>query len=517
MTPAITAVPVLTVAQMRAADTLLQQRGMPGRLLMEHAAAAVVDAALSRWPQARSAVIVCGTGNNGGDGFAVARLLTARGVAATVWLAGPAAKLTGDALANYELLAACNVPVHLLAGDDFPADDLAAAGFVVDALCGTGFSGRLTGLPERLALAMNACGRPVVSIDLPSGVSGDGASVRGPAVQATLTLALGAPQPALLLHPAAAQAGEVVVAPLGMPLPLDDDEVRPHLAWLTGPGTPALPARTLTGHKQSHGRVFIIAGSPGMCGAAQFACRGALATGAGFVRLAAPASLLPVFAAALPEVVGCALPEGPHGLTKDAVDVLLKQAEQADCVLIGPGFGRTPAASQTITTFFRYWRGPLVIDADALFALSEDANLFAAHSGEVLLTPHYGELARLQRTTPLQIAEDPVAAARLAAQQTRATVLLKGSRMTVTVPDGETLICTTGTPALAAAGTGDLLAGLAAGCRARGGSFTEAAARAAWFLGLAGQRAAARAGETLVTAPAVAAELPFVLRDALAG
>ena len=505
--------PVLTTAQMRAVDAQLVADGMPGLLLMENAARSVVAAIRAHHPRAASAICVCGTGNNGGDGFAVARQLKAADWQVSVWLAGPAAKLSGDALVNFALLDRLGIPVVTpVDGADFSqqAAALAECDVIVDALCGTGINGRLTGLAERLAVAINESTRPVVSIDIPSGVNGDAAVVKGPAVKANLTVTLGAAKPGVLLYPAAALAGEVVVGSLGVPLPLFG-ELAPTMGWLTGPGEKPVPRRLLTSHKTSNGRLLIIAGSPGLTGAAIFACRAALATGAGYVQLATPAPLLPIFAAALPGVVLHPLPDTPQGPAADGVDQLLKLAEGCDTVLIGPGWGRSAGAVQTVLQFFRYWHGSLIADADALFALAEDARAFAAHSGELLVTPHYGELARLQRTTPTQIADDPLTHAQALADFSRAVVLLKGARMTLTLPTDETLINTSGTPALATAGTGDLLAGLAAGLRARGTDLLTAAARAAWFLGRAGQAAAQQHGETFVGAEHIAAALPAVL------
>lgn len=511
--------PVLTTAQMRAVDAKLIAGGMPGIDLMEHAALAVVGATLARWPAASSAACVCGTGNNGGDGFAVARLLKARGWRVTVWLAGPAAKLAGDALTNFQLLENLDIPV-VVPGDDgaFPgrADDLAGCDLVIDALCGTGGTGRLTGISGQLAVLINDSRRPVVSIDLPSGVNGDAATVAGPAVKATLTVTLGAAKPGVLLQPAAAQAGVVVVGSLGVDLPLAGDTA-PALGWIVGPGDNPVPARAVASHKGCNGRVLIIGGSSGLTGAAQFACRAALAAGTGFVHLATPAPLVPIFATALPDIVTTGLAEGTLGTSPACVDTLLKVAAGYDTVLIGPGWGRSAWSVQTVLQFFRYWHGSLIADADALFALSEDSRAFASHSGELLITPHYGEMARLQRTTVAQVADDPLGHARKIAEFTRALVMLKGARITLTLPGGETLINTSGTPALAVAGTGDLLAGLTAGLRARGCDLLTAAARAAWFLGQAGKAAAARHGETFVTASAVASELPGVLRDSLSG
>ena len=284
----------------------------------------------------------------------MARLLAARGWRTGVWLAGPAAKLAGDALANYTRLIESSIPVQ----EAVPAAaELGGFDLVVDALCGTGFTGRLAGPAEQAALAINDCVRPVVSIDIPSGVDGNSAAVQGHAVKAALTVTLGAAKPGVLLYPAAARAGEVVVGSLGTELPLTGANA-PALGWITGPGEKPLPTRALTSHKNSNGRVLIIAGSAGLTGAAIFACRAALATGAGFVHLATPAPLLPVFAATLPDVVITGLPEGAAGPAPACVDTLLKIAEGYDSVLIGPGWGRSAWSVQTVLQFFRSLRCP---------------------------------------------------------------------------------------------------------------------------------------------------------------
>lgn len=509
--------PVLTVAQMQALDRLvIDTLGMPGPLLMENAARSVVAALLARsWPRPlRTVVILCGTGNNGGDGLAVARLLAAAGLGVDCRLVGDPAALSGEAALNHRLLGACGIPVTRVveaAGLPFAAADL-----VVDALCGTGFRGRLDGLPAAVVEALNAADRPVLAIDIPSGLSGDSGQVPGPAVRAAVTVTLGFPKPGLLLFPAAEYVGELVVGALGFPAALAA-RVNPHLHQITEAVTAALPRRSLGGHKGENGRLLVLAGSPGMTGAAQYACRAARATGTGYVRLATGASLLPVFAATVPGVVAHGLPESQYGLHQGSVDQLLKLAENCDAALLGPGLGRSPDTCFVVCSFLKYYHGPVIVDADAIFALAEDTTTFDSRTGELIITPHYGEIARLLRTTAGEIAQDPLRIAGEVARDRRLTVVLKGPRALVALPTGETLINTSGTPALATAGSGDLLAGLIAAFRARGLAAPTATALGTWLHGQAGARAAAASHESLVSADDIATALPATLRDALIG
>jgi len=489
---------------MRKLDKLvIEETGLPGIVLMENAARSVVNAIQERWPKKnRPIVVVCGTGNNGGDGFACARLLASADYPVRVWLTGAEEKLQGDAKTNYDVLKdLCIHPKFLNEEPDQETgltEDLQQAELIIDAICGTGFAGTLHGPAQQAVSAINRSGKPVVAIDVPSGLNGDATEIPGDTVKATMTVTLGFPKPALLIYPAAAQAGELIVGDLGFPEALAR-RLKPDLFQTSERLLSLLPERTFVSHKNTNGRVLIIAGSPGMAGAAIHACRGALAAGAGFIHLATPRSIMPFFAAAIPEVVVHGLPESQHGLAEGSSDRMLEIAEDCDTVLIGPGLGRKADTVRSICEFTRYWHGPLVADADALFAMAENPKTIDSRTGELILTPHYGEMAHFFRTNVIPIQNDPIKATCDFARNTRACTLLKGPRVIIGLASGEAVINTTGTPALAAAGTGDLLAGLITTLRARSINQVEAAMLGAYLHGMAGRHAAAASNQSIVT------------------
>jgi NAD(P)H-hydrate epimerase len=379
---------------------------------------------------------------------------------------------------------------------------LERADAAVDAIAGTGLHGAPDASWASAIDALNDSGRPIVAVDIPSGVDGATGAAPGAAIRAELTVTFGAAKIGTALLPGAELAGAIRVVDIGF-----DDDAMAATAWLTEPGDVAavLPARPLDGHKKMSGTLVVVAGSRAMTGAARLVARAAMRAGAGYVVVALPASILPVVQAGLTEAVFLALPETDAGsIAPEAVDAVVSAAGDAHAVAIGPGLSRHAATASFVREVVRTSPAPLVVDADALNAFAADATSLADRKADAVLTPHGGELARLLGREP---STDRLADARGLAEQTRAVALVKGTRTVVVEPGGTARVNPTGSTALATAGTGDVLTGTIGGLLARGVEPFAAAWAGAYLHGLAGLAAAGRAGDGTVAVD-VADRLP---------
>jgi NAD(P)H-hydrate epimerase len=511
-------IPIATADEMRRADRrAIAELGVPGLVLMENAgrgAADLIERVFGPAPTHRIA-LVCGKGSNGGDGFVAARHLAGRGAEVAVWLIAAAGDVAGDAAANLEVLRRGGIAVTEVAtaariGE--LAGALARTTLVVDALLGTGARGPAQGLTAEAIGAINRAGRPVCALDLPSGLLADAAHVPGAAVQADLTVTFGLAKPALYLLPAAARAGRVEIADLGVPT-----------AWLAAGVTLGLteradvrrilPPRALDAHKGRHGHLLVVAGSAGKTGAAVLACRGALRAGTGLVTCAVPASQQPVVAAQIAEAMTEPVAEtAASTLSAKALDRLAELTRRMDAVAIGPGVGLDQETQAAVRDLVRTAERPMVVDADALTALAGHLALLREAPAPRLITPHPGEAARLLGSTAAEVQADRLASARALAEATGAMVALKGAGTVVAGPDGTVRVNPTGNPGLATGGTGDVLTGVAGGLLAQGIEPAAALVAAVYVHGLAGDVAARERGATGLLAGDVAEALPAALR-----
>ena len=501
---------VLTAAESRGADRrAIEELGVPALVLMENAALGVADAVGERFPEARRVVVVCGPGNNGGDGLALARQLATRGYEVEARLARFGRELSGDCAHQRALAAGLGIPVaEIGAGElDGEAERLGRFDLVVDALFGTGLNKPLDGAFAALVAALDACGRPVVAVDLPSGLDADAAAPIGPAAAARLTVTFGSLKPAHVLPPACDRCGEVVVADLGVPLAAEEGPGALHLLVgeeLAG----ALSPRRADAHKGDFGHLLLVAGSRGKAGAAVLAARAAVAGGAGLTTVAAPEELLSPLVAGCPEAMSVALPQTRGGgIALAAVEALLAAARERTTVAIGPGLGRDPETEEAVRRLALATDRLLVLDADGLNAFAGRVEELARRPAPTVLTPHPGELARLLGTSAGAVQGDRLAAAREAASRSGATVVLKGRRTIVAAADGEAWINPTGNPAMASGGSGDVLTGLLAARLAQGEEPEFAAALAVYWHGLAGDLAVERLGGPAVAAGELIASL----------
>jgi len=455
---------LLTVAEMARADALAIKGGVPGLTLMEAAGAAVAREVRRRWPRGPVAVL-CGPGNNGGDGFVAARLLQEAGWPVRLALLGDRASLKGDAAAAATRWTGSVAPLS--------PSILEGPAIVVDALFGAGLARPLEGAARVVIEALNASRLPCLAVDLPSGVQGDTGQVLGAAPQATATVTFFRRKPAHLLLPGRTLAGAVVVADIGIPAAVLAD-IGPTLVE----NTPALwgeqfPWPQIEDHKYRRGHL-LIAGGAVMTGAARLAARGARRIGTGLVTVACTQAGHPIYAADSAGLITAIADD-------DAAFTALLADQRRNVLLIGPGHGVTPQTRARALAGLAVGKA-CVLDADALTVLADrPQQLFEAVRSPCLITPHEGEFARLfPDLAPLP---GKLARARQAAARAQMTILLKGADTVVAAPDGRAAINSNAPPTLATGGSGDVLAGMAAGLLAQGLPPFEAACAAAWLHG----------------------------------
>ncbi len=540
---------VVTAAEMRAIDkAAIEAYGIPSLILMEHAGTAVARRAFRELAGTRSrkAVIFAGTGNNGGDGLVAARHLVNWGARVRVFLAGDRARASADMAAQLAMAERIGVEIVPL-GEETEAKaklNAATADVLIDALLGTGSRGAPRAAVAAAIDIVNGAGRPVLAVDMPSGVDADTGAAPGPAVRATWTVTFGLPKVGLLLPPGRELAGHVVVADIGLPRALvagtgeksepgpsdvagkpaqNNRDPAPPVTLLAGPDLVQrlLPVRPAAGHKGTFGHVLVVGGARGMSGAAILAARCAQRAGAGLVTLAGPAGLLPVFAGTILEALTRPLPEAfDGGLAPEAAAGVLQALERADVLVIGPGLSRTDGVARVVRRVLEEATRPVVADADALYALGEGAKFLERSRSRpfpLVLTPHPGEMARLCGTAVRDVLANPLGIARDRARAWQAVVALKGSPTVVAAPDGRAFINSTGSSALGTGGTGDVLAGAVGGLIAQGADPLAAAVAGVYVHGLAGDLAAGDRGPAGIVAGDVADQLPQALARARSG
>jgi NAD(P)H-hydrate epimerase len=501
---------------MRRADhRAIHELGVPSLVLMENAALGVIEALADRFADATRVVVFCGPGNNGGDGLAVARQLVVRGYQPTVWLVHGNKRLSADAAHQLGVCRALGIEVGEVADEAEVGAALATAAdadLVVDALFGTGLERPLTGLFATLVDGLCSLGRPLLAVDVPSGLDASTHRSPGPHVRADLTVALAALKVAHVLPPASLACGHVAVADLGIPaayFEIEDGSL--HLLVAEEIGS-LLPPRPPAAHKGTFGHVLLLAGSPGKSGAAVLAARAAVRAGAGLVTVGVPLPLLPVVEVGSIESMTLPLPADEMGhLRSAAVEPLLALAARCTALGVGPGLGTEGDTPEAVRRLAFESQLPLVLDADGLNAFVGRPEELRQRQGATVLTPHPGELARLLGSTAAEVGEDRLAAAREAARVTGAVVALKGQLTLVAAPDGEVAINPTGNPGLASGGSGDVLTGTIAALLGQGLSAWDAACLGVYVHGLAADLLAQERGPEAIPATELAAALPAAL------
>lgn len=505
---------ILTAAQMREMDRKTVEAGIPSLVLMENAAHRVVEVLEQRYAplSKHRIVVVCGKGNNGGDGLAIARLLAMRFSPRSleVVLQVPPEELQGDALANAKMLAAWGiVPQPGI------TPNLRGATLVVDAVLGTGLKGPAQDRAAYLIEKINETfpEAAVVAVDLPSGMLSDQAESPGPVVRADVTVTFTAPKLCMALAPNCERVGKLIVAPVGTPPELLESEAGLYLSMIDSAwfGNLFLP-RAKGSHKGDFGHVMVVGGSVGKSGAAAMAGVSALRAGAGLVTVASAASAIDVIAGHSPELMTAPLLETNVGSiapgAAPAVDAL---AQKKSVVALGPGLGAAPETMTFAQTLWEQLQVPLIVDADGINAL---AGTFLHPGGPRIITPHPGEMSRFMGISTAEVQQDRIGVARDVALDREITVVLKGQRTIIAFPDGRVWVNPTGSPAMATGGTGDVLTGMMAGLMAQFPAEADyALAAAVWLHGRAGELGAADVGEKCLLAMDLLRYLPAAMRE----
>jgi ADP-dependent NAD(P)H-hydrate dehydratase / NAD(P)H-hydrate epimerase len=499
-------IPLLDAETMRAVDRwAIDVRGVPSLELMERAGAGVTRAVEQLAPDGPVAV-VCGKGNNGGDGLVVARLLREAARSVTVVCAAPPGDFAGDARVNLERLPG-EPPLELTEDGERAEQAFGEAVVIVDALLGTGFQGEPRGAVGEAIEVVNAADALVVSVDVPSGVDASTGVASGAAVRAAVTVTFHAGKPGLWIAPGKTHAGDVETVDIGIPRGSPDETK----VGLIGPAVfGLLPRREAASTKFLSGHVLLAGGSRGLTGAPRMAAHAAMRAGAGYVTAFVPESLQAILATAgPPELMTKGLPDEDDGLTAEGVQDVLDAGERGGALALGPGLGRSDGAVKFARELACEAKVALVLDADGLNAHAGRLEELTARSAATVLTPHAGELARLLRVGSEEIERERLRHVRAAAEQAQAVVVLKGDDTLIADPSGLVAVSPGGTPALATAGTGDVLTGVIAALLAAGLDPFSAAAAGVSLHAEAGREAARRQGAAEgVVATDVIAALP---------
>jgi len=511
---------VVTGAEMAAVDRVaIEEYRIPQAALMERAGAEVaraVERLLEGRIEGARVHVVCGGGNNGGDGFVAARNLANRGARVRIALAVPEERLRGDAAAFFAAAVKTGAQATAFDEADMRKFSLAlkTSDVVVDALLGTGARGPLRPVVARMVSEINEAGRLVVAVDIPTGVDADTGRVESIAVNAAVTVTFGLPKVGHLLHPGRAHTGQLVVADIGFPLPLLEraaERIWTGKEWALS----VLLPRPAHGHKGTFGRVVVIAGSKGMAGAAALAASGALRAGAGLVTWMGPESQTPTVQSLVPEATAIGLPERDGTLAAGGVEIALASLRDGDVVAMGPGLGSGPEVDTFVLEFLERCSRPVVIDADALNALArhKERARFLPRERPRVMTPHPKEAARLLDADAAQVASSPLEAAVQLSEVFASTVVLKGSPAVIRTVSGKVFINGSGDVSLATGGTGDVLTGVIASFLAQKYPPEIAAPLGAYVHGLAGEIAGEAKGRHGVIASDVAQAVGLALAE----
>ncbi len=498
---------VCTVEEMRAMDrTAIGTYGIPGEILMENAGEAVYFVILSELGVAgKRFLILAGGGHNGGDGLVTARKLNSSGGQVQVLLLSDPSKYDDAPRLHLAMVEKAGLSLAVKPPVEGIRDAIGRCDVIVDAMLGTGISREVGGVYREVIEAVNASGKPVVAIDIPSGVDGNTGRIWGTAIKADFTVTFGAPKRGNLLYPGAAWGGRLFVCRISFPPQLSGrDEVTVEI------NQPApLPPRRPDGHKGSFGDALFVAGASGYFGAPAFSALAMLKAGGGYARLAAPRSVVPHLAAIAPEIVYAPQPETLAGtLSLEGFDGLVQLAQKVDFVVVGPGLSLDDETQQLARRLVQSVERPLLMDGDGLTAIAMETDIVLRRTAPTILTPHLGEMARLTGRTIADIAADPIPILQETTAGLDAFIVLKGAHSLIGTPDGRVFINVSGNSALATAGSGDVLTGTIAAMSGLGLD-VEAAVKAGVFLhGLAGDLAAGASGADGVTARTVLETLP---------
>jgi len=515
---------LVTAGEMQAMDRrTIETFGLPGRLLMENAGRGAAQVLLETFPGLadKKVAVIAGRGNNGGDGFVIARYLLQKGVPVRVYLLAESKTVKGDAAANLKLLKPLGIPVDEIPdGSAFKQYKTAMRhqDIWVDAILGTGLKSDVEGYFREIIDFINARNKPVFSVDIPSGLDSDTGQPCGACIRAHTTATFGFTKIGHIVLPGAIYTGRLQIIDIGIPAYIAE-EVAPAQYLLTAETIRSrLIPRAPDAHKGSTGHLLVVSGSPGKTGAAAMTAMAAMRAGAGLVTLGVPKSLNPVIETQVLEAMTVALPETLDGLfAESAFDRILDLTSGKRCLGFGPGVGISPEIESLLRRMLPALKVPMVIDADGLNNLAADISMLKTADMPIILTPHPGEMARLTGASVSQVQRDRLTCAREFACKHNVHVVLKGARTVIAHPDGKVYVNPTGNAGMASGGMGDVLTGLIGGLLAQGYA-PEAAAQVGVYLhGAAADRLVEKIGPVGYLASDVMDIIPTQMKKLLNG
>lgn len=508
-----------SVVMRRLDEVAIKKYGIPGLVLMENAGrgvARIIERELSGCNNKRVSIFA-GKGNNGGDGFVIARHLSNMGFQAAVYLLAKKSDVKGDAKTNLKIWEKMGGEIKTILsakGIDKNKSAILHSALIVDAIFGTGLSSDVKGIHKITIDFINRMNKPVIAVDVPSGLDASNGKVLGSCVKAAITATMAVPKIGLCVYHGADYAGRVEMVDIGMPQHLlEGEKIRWELLDAEGIKK-ILKPRQANSHKGSYGHLFVLAGSVGKTGAAAMTSMGAMRVGAGLVTLGIPKSLNSIMARKLTEVMTLPLAESSSGvLGYEAVESIMPFIRDKKVMVLGPGLTASEPVTRLIIRLISESKIPLVIDADAVNCLAKDVGILKRVKAPIVITPHPGEMARLVGMTAKDVQEDRIGVASRFAKENKVIVVLKGARTIIAKPSGRIYINPTGNPGMATAGTGDVLAGMIGGFIAQGYSSIDAANMAAYLHGMAGDEVAKKKGQIGMMATDILNILPQTINS----
>lgn len=511
---------LVTADEMREMDRrTIESYGIPGRVLMENAGLGATGVLLKQFPdlETQRVGVVAGRGNNGGDGFVIARYLAFKGIRVRVYLLSECSRVKGDAKINLDLLGPLDIPVI-----EIPDQASLSAHFIemrhqdlwIDAILGTGLQSDVKGYFREVIEFINSLNKPVFSVDIASGLDSDTGRPHGVCIRAAATATFAFAKPGHVLYPGATHSGNLEIIEIGIP-PYIAEQVGPNHYLLTREEVRSyFDPRPPEFHKGNTGHLMVIAGSPGKTGAAAMTAISAMRIGAGLVTLGIPGGLNPILETRVLEAMTLPLPETVDGLLDEsAFDAVLDQLPGKKCMAIGPGLGLSDPTTTLVHRLLRESTLPLVIDADGLNCLAGHTRILENLDIPIILTPHPGEMSRLVNESVAEVQKDRIGCARTFARRFGVHVILKGARTVIAHPDGDVFINPSGNPGMASGGMGDVLTGMIAGLVAQGYSPRKAAHAGVYLHGKAADALVRQTGPFGYLASDVMEVIPGCIRD----
>ena len=515
---------LVTASQMREMDNMtINEAGIPGVVLMENAARSATKVFLDHFnpPDNSSIVIFCGKGNNGGDGYVMARYLHETGMNIAVGIIGEKTAISGDALVNLNIIEKLCLEISEIVNDEALAafqGRIIKSSYLIDGILGTGLNSPVRGIFKKVIENVNLSGKPVMSIDIPSGLNADTGQKMGTAVRADLTVTFGFPKPGQLVYPGAELVGRLVNIDIGIPAMISDRFESSYRLIEPEDFISDICRNKKNTHKGSRGHLLVLAGSTGKTGAAALTAMGALRAGAGLVTVGVPESLNPILECKLTEAMTTPLSENADGtLSLKAEKDIYRLLSGKTALAIGPGLSTNKETVELVCRIIKECDLPMVIDADAINAISLTSGSLEFLDEKKILTPHPGEMGRLIGLETREIQADRLRVAHEFVKKWRCNLVLKGARTIVADSKGILHINPTGNPSLATGGTGDVLTGIISGLLARGLSEVKAATAGVYLHGLAADYFAEQNGESGLMATDLLDTIPYLMDSLIKG